>query len=120
MIKRIALPILATLALLLGFAAPAQAVTTCSFTGAACVWTGANYSGTRTVLQGWPCTELEGGANNSTTSLKVNASPSSNDWTFYIDSGCDPAGGWITYSNGTSIADLASAVDNKYSSAGSG
>jgi hypothetical protein len=76
---------------------PALAVTTCSFTGAACVWTGANYTGTRTVLQGWPCTNLEGGANNTTTSLKVNASPSSNDWTFFVNAGCDPSAGWITY-----------------------
>ena len=99
-------------------ASPAMADTTCNFAGAVCVWTSPNYTGTRTVLQGWPCTQITGAANDNTSSLKVNASPASNDWILYVDSNCNPASGWITYNNGTSIASLNATYNNKFSSAG--
>lgn len=113
--KRLALSLFTIAALLLGTAAPAQAITTCP-TAAACVWTSASYTGTRTVINGFPCVNII--PNNAATSLKVNASPSSNDWIFYRDANCSEAGGFITYDNGTSIAKLATAVNDQFSSAG--
>jgi hypothetical protein len=60
---------------------------------------------------------MAGGTDNNTTSLKVNSN-ASNGWTLYVDHNCEDGNGWIWYAPGTAIADLASAVDNKYSSAG--
>jgi hypothetical protein len=96
-------------------ATPAMADSTCP-TAAACVWTSASFTGTKTVINGTPCVNII--PDNNATSLKVNASPASNDWIFYIGYNCDPGQGFTTYSNGTSISQLSAAVDNKYSSAG--
>lgn len=98
---------------------PAQAVTSCTTSGALCIWTGANYTGTRHVVQEFPCDDFTtaDGKNNNTTSLKVNAN-ATGGWTLYLSHNCEGEGGYIWYAAGTSIADLASAVDNQFSSAG--
>lgn len=95
-------------------ASPAMADTTCSNAGFICAWTDANYTGSKMLTNFVGCQNIASPWGNNITSLKVNASPSSNDWVMYFGTGC--TGGFITYSNGTSIADLASAADNMFSS----
>jgi fluoride ion exporter CrcB/FEX len=95
-------------------ASPAMADTTCSNPGFICAWTDANYTGSKMLTNFVGCQNIASPWGNNITSLKVNASPSNNDWVMYFGTGC--TGGFITYSNGTSIADLASAADNMFSS----
>ena len=113
---------LAALLVVIGLGAvanPAYAVTTCTTSGALCIWTGANYTGTRHVVQEFPCDDFSvaDGKDNNTTSLKVNAN-AINGWTLFLGHNCSEISGWIWYGPGTAIPDLASAVDNQFSSAG--
>lgn len=110
---------LATLVAMVGLgvvAAPAYADTNCSNLGpgVVCAWTSANYTGSKWLTNTTQCQNIASPWNDNITSIKVNSTPSTNDWIFYIDPNC--TGGFITYSNGTNIAQLASSVDNKYSS----
>lgn len=96
-------------------ASPAMADATCPSTGYICLWTGANYSGTKQTTNVWQtCQTFSGTMDENITSIKVSASTSANDWNLYFGLGCN--GGFIQYANGTQIADLASGADNKFRS----
>lgn len=98
-------------------ASPAMADTTCPASSYLCMWMGANYTGTKLATNlsaGQFCQDVTGANDDNITAIKLSSSPSSNDWKMYFDHGC--TGGFITYSNGTQIPDLATGADNVFSS----
>ena len=99
-------------------ASPAMADTFCPASSYICLWTSPNYAGDKTATNVRVCQNMPGASDNAATAIKVSASPTSNDWIVYVDYNCSTAGGFLTVNNGTNIADLAAAFDNKISSIG--